>query len=67
MEMDAERLVQLQILDITGKSMQQQTLLLGKTDRRVRLDVSQLPAGIYLLRVDNGRNLGVQKLAIVRD
>jgi hypothetical protein len=64
--MQDENPVQVSIMDITGKMLMRNTYELGKDQNRVTLDVSKLAAGMYVVRVENGETVGVQKLTIAR-
>ena len=65
-DMDAERPVKVSVMDITGKAISLNTYNLHKDQNRVTMDVSALPAGMYVVRVENGKTVGAQKLTIVR-
>ncbi len=55
---------QIQIVDLTGREVLSHTLnLLGQTSR---IDVSELPGGVFMLRVISAGNTFVQKLIIDR-
>lgn len=64
--MEDERPVQVSILDITGKTLLRNSYELGKDQNRVTMDVSKLAAGMYVVRVEDGETVGVQKLTIAR-
>jgi hypothetical protein len=40
--------------------------LLTKGQQQVTMDLSRLPAGIYLMRVRQGDRLSTQKLSVIR-
>ncbi len=63
---ESGRPVQITLLDITGKTTLSRRVELDKGNNRVALDVSQLPAGTYFVRVENGALIGTQKLMIIR-
>lgn len=65
-EMRAENAVQVTVMDITGKAMMSQSYDLAKDENRINLDIKALPAGVYLVRIENGSAVGTQKLSIVR-
>lgn len=65
-EMRAENAVQVTVMDITGKAMMSQSYDLAKDENRINLDIKALPAGVYLVRIENGTAVGTQKLSIVR-
>ena len=56
---DAEAATQLQIQDLQGKTMIRKQL-----DKSQTLDISGLPAGMYLLRLQQGNELHTKKLMI---
>jgi hypothetical protein len=58
--------VRVSLIDITGKALLLRTYDLAKGDSQITLDVSQLPAGTFFVRVENGETVGVQKLMIMR-
>jgi hypothetical protein len=58
--------VRVSLIDITGKALLLRTYDLAKGDSQITLDVSQLPAGTFFVRVENGETAGVQKLMIMR-
>ena len=58
--------VRVSLIDITGKALLLRTYDLAKEDSQITLDVSQLPAGTFFVRVENGETVGVQKLMIMR-
>ncbi len=58
--------VRVSLIDITGKALMLRTYDLAKGDSQITLDVSQLPAGTFFVRVENGETVGVQKLMIIR-
>lgn len=64
--MQDERPVQVSIMDLTGKLLQRNSYELGKDNSRITMDVSKLAAGMYVVRVENGESVGVQKLTIAR-
>lgn len=64
--MDAERPVKVTVMDIAGKALSVNTYDLSKELNLVTLDVSQLPIGLYVVRVDNGNGTGIQRLGIAR-
>lgn len=64
--MTADRAVKVAVSDITGKIMLVNSYQLQKDFNRITLDVSTLPAGVYLVRIENGDINGVQKLIITR-
>ncbi len=64
--MDAEREVKVSILDITGRAVSLNAYNLAKDQNRVTMDVSTLPSGLYVVRVENGKTVGTQKLTIAR-
>jgi hypothetical protein len=64
--LQAEGPVRVSLIDITGKAMMLRTYDLAKGDSQITLDVSQLPAGTFFVRVENGEHAGVQKLMIIR-
>ena len=64
--MEDERPVKVTVTDLTGKIVSVNTHLLHQDQSRATLDVSRLPAGVYVVRVENGKATGVQKLTIVR-
>ncbi|MBK8705058.1 MAG: fibronectin type III domain-containing protein [Saprospiraceae bacterium] len=64
--MEDERPVQVSIMDITGKTLLRNSYELGKDQNRVTMDVSKLAAGMYVVRVEDGETVGVQKLTIAR-
>ncbi len=57
---------QIAVFDMAGKLILQKTDALSKGNSLTRLDVSQLPNGIYLLRVQNGDYIANQKFVISR-
>ncbi len=65
-DMDADRQVKVSVLDITGRAVSLQAYDLGKDQNRVTMDVSTLPSGLYVVRVENGKHVGAQKLTIAR-
>lgn len=65
-EMRAENAVQVTVMDITGKAMMSRSYDLAKDENRINLDIKALPAGVYLVRIENGSAVGTQKLSIVR-
>lgn len=64
--MDAERQVKVSIIDITGRTISLNAYDLHKEQNRVTMDVSALPSGLYVVRVENGKTVGTQKLTIAR-
>ncbi len=64
--MDAERQVKVRIIDITGRTISLNAYDLYLEQNRITLDVSALPSGMYLVRVENGKTVGSQKLTIAR-
>ncbi len=65
-DMDAERQVRVSIMDITGRIVSTNSYDLYKEQSRVTMDVSALPSGMYVVRVENGKMIGTQKLTIAR-
>jgi len=65
-DVTAEAPVQVTVMDMTGKAMLRQSFNLAKEENRITLDVKQLPAGVYMIRVENGKTVGTQKLSVVR-
>jgi len=63
---DVEQPVKVIVSDMTGKTVSLNTYALSADQARITMDVSRLPAGVYAVRVDNGKTTGVQKLTIVR-
>lgn len=63
---DVEQPVKVLVSDVTGKTVSLNTYTLSADQTRITMDVSRLAAGIYSVRVDNGKTTGVQKLTIVR-
>jgi len=61
-----ESKVQVAILDVTGKVVFTQLYNLDEAQRRAAVDVSALPAGVYMVQVKDGHSTGMQKLSIVR-
>ena len=64
--MDAERQVKVRIIDITGRTISLNAYDLYLEQNRITLDVSALPSGMYLVRVENGKTVGSQKMTIAR-
>ena len=62
--MDAERAVKVSLMDVAGKRVLFNTYDLQKEQNRITLDVSALPAGLYVVQVENGKTIGSQKLTI---
>lgn len=62
----ADRPVKVSVMDISGRTLMLNTYDLHKDNNRVTMDVNGLPSGMYLVRVENGEVIGVQKLMIVR-
>ncbi|NUO01884.1 MAG: fibronectin type III domain-containing protein [Saprospiraceae bacterium] len=54
------------VSDMTGKVVSVNTYALTPEEARIKLDVSALPAGVYTVRMENGKATGTQKLMIVR-
>lgn len=65
-QMDAERQVKVHIIDLTGRTISMNAYDLYQEQNRVIMNVSDLPSGIYLVRVENGKTVGTQKLTIAR-
>ena len=63
---EAGRPVQVTVADITGKTHLTRQFNLDKGNSRVILDVAQIPAGTYFVRVANGALIGTQKLVVVK-
>lgn len=57
---------QMVVYDLAGKMVLQKTDALSKGNTQTRLNVSQLPNGVYLLRVQNGDYIANQKFVINR-
>lgn len=64
--LNADRTVKVSVGDITGRTHILRSFDLFKGNSRATLDVTQLPAGTYFVRVENGEIIGTQKLVIVR-
>jgi len=64
--LNADRTVRVSVGDITGRTHILRSFDLFKGNSRAILDVTQLPAGTYFVRVENGEIIGTQKLVIVR-
>jgi hypothetical protein len=58
--------VDVSVLNLSGQVVAEKTQSLSKGAQQVAMDVSRLPAGIYLLRVRQGDQLSTQKLSIVK-
>ena len=54
----------LTLLDISGKTIQR--IELNNTDDNIRLDVSNVQNGYYLIRIDNGQQISTEKLVILK-
>lgn len=65
-QMDAEREVAVSLDDISGRNVEQQTRVMTKGDNMMRFDVSQLPEGMYYVRVRNGEKTEARKLVVKR-
>ena len=59
---ELEEDVQVQLLDVTGKVLQQHTL--AKGDTNLSLDVSDLPAALYLVQLKGKNFSATQKLVV---
>lgn len=64
--MDAEREVKVSIVDLTGRIISLNAYDLHQEQNRITMDVSALPSGMYVVRVENGKAAGSQKLTIAR-
>lgn len=58
--------VDISVLTLSGQVVAEKTQLLTKGQQQVTMDLSKLPAGIYLVRVCQGDQLSTQKLSIVK-
>ena len=58
--------VQLYVTDMTGKQLKQQQWTATAGQQRQKLDVSQLPAGIYMLHLINGEEHVTQKFVVTK-
>ncbi|MDZ4679617.1 MAG: fibronectin type III domain-containing protein [Saprospiraceae bacterium] len=63
---DVEQPVKVIVSDMTGKVVSLNTYALNAHQARITMDVSALPAGVYTVRMENGKMTGTQKLMIVR-
>lgn len=57
---------QIAVFDMAGKLVLQKTDALSKGNSQTKLNVSQLPNGVYLLRVQNGNYIENRKFVISR-
>jgi len=64
--MDAERAVNVSVVDLTGRTISRNAYNLQQEQNRITMDVSALPSGMYVVRVENGETVGTQKLTIAR-
>ena len=58
--------VDISVLNLSGQVVAEKTQSLTKGHQQVAMDLSRLPAGIYLVRVRQGDQLSTQKLSVVR-
>ena len=58
--------VQLQLFDLTGRLIQKQEFRKTETQLQSSINVANLPTGMYLLRVQQGKKMVMQKLTIKR-
>ncbi len=63
---DIEQAVKVIVSDVTGKVVSLNTYALSADQSRIVMDVSTLAAGVYTVRLENGKTTGTQKLMIVR-
>ncbi|GAB3944555.1 hypothetical protein GCM10028805_12240 [Spirosoma harenae] len=56
----------LTINNLTGQSLQQQTLKVSGTKLSTQLDVSQLPSGLYLLQIKAGESILTKKIILAK-
>jgi hypothetical protein len=56
--------VQVSLFDAAGRLAQQQNQAINKGDNRITLDLAGLPAGLYIVRVQNGDRVSTKKLVI---
>lgn len=63
-ESEGAETLQLTLLDLTGRSIRKQEWMVGIQQNTLRLDVADLPEGMYWILVENGRERFVKKLII---
>ncbi|MEL6275712.1 MAG: T9SS type A sorting domain-containing protein, partial [Bacteroidota bacterium] len=52
------------VYDFTGRLISQQEELVGIGEQILEVDIAALPAGSYLLRLENGKKLSVAKFSV---
>ena len=57
---------ELQVTDITGKTLMSKKLVLAQGAQTISVDVSGLASGIYLVTINNNGNMQTNKLAIIK-
>lgn len=62
--MTAEQEVTISIDDLAGRTTMQQNRTMTKGDNMMRFDVSDLPTGMYYVRVKNGDKIEARKLVV---
>jgi hypothetical protein len=66
LDQDIDAQVQMYVTDMTGKQLKQQQWTAVAGQQRQKLDVSQLPAGIYMLHLINGEERVTQKFVVTK-
>lgn len=62
--MDADRDVQVRIVDGAGRVALEQNRVLGKGDNRIQFDLNRLANGMYFVQVRNGEQVSMRKLVV---
>jgi subtilisin-like proprotein convertase family protein len=58
--------LQLEVLDASGRVLLSERHIIGVSDWQTTLDLTQQPAGMYLLRLSDGVRVGTLSLSVVR-
>jgi hypothetical protein len=57
-----EKVQSIQLMDLSGKAVKQ--FGFNASGNNIQLDVTEIPAGFYLLQINSDKGLGVRKLQI---
>jgi len=65
-ELDEQASIGMMVVNIMGQVVYQQATSLQKSNYRAKLDLSQLPTGMYIMRITRGEKVFNEKIIIAR-